>query len=131
MGMSTRKSSYTTPKPCQHLVDHKLKYGLRNYSLVQDLFNFTTCGRTMMDKSKLEVPKCKVWSGCHGRFFMRLICSSMSCCVDPESNHALLHSESNGGHEIAVDMERAELYFFCAVIRCMIQNLIRLWCVNK
>lgn len=111
MGMSARNSSYTTPKPCQHLVDYKLKYGSRNY-LVQDLFKFTTCGRTMMDKSKSELPKCKVCSGCHGRFFMCLICSSMTCCVDPESNHALLHSKSNGGHEIAVDMERAELYCF-------------------
>ncbi|CAI9755595.1 unnamed protein product [Fraxinus pennsylvanica] len=34
----------------------------------------------------------------------------MSCCTSPESNHALLHSQSCGGHEIAVDMERAELY---------------------
>lgn len=39
-----------------------------------------------------------------------LICSSVTCCINPESNHALLHSESVGGHEIGVDIERAELY---------------------
>ncbi|KAL0407871.1 UNVERIFIED_CONTAM: Ubiquitin C-terminal hydrolase 22 [Sesamum radiatum] len=56
------------------------------------------------------MPRCSFCSGYHGRFFMCLICSSVTCCTTPESNHALLHSESFGGHEICVDMERAELY---------------------
>lgn len=37
----------------------------------------------------------------------------MTCCISLESNHALLHSESCEGHEIGVDLERAELY--CSV----------------
>lgn len=41
---------------------------------------------------------------------MCLICSSVSCCLTPESNHAVLHSQSFRGHEIAVDLEMAELY---------------------
>lgn len=42
---------------------------------------------------------------------MCLICSSVTRCINPESNQTLLfHTESVCGHEIAVDMERAELY---------------------
>lgn len=111
--MSPRNSSYTTPRPCKHLVDYKLKHGLKGYNLIRDLLKCSPYGRTMIDKSKSEVPRCSFCSGYHGRFFMCLICSSVTCCITPESNHTLLHSESFGGHEIAVDMERAELY--CSV----------------
>ncbi|KAL2236130.1 UNVERIFIED_CONTAM: hypothetical protein Sindi_1345200 [Sesamum indicum] len=108
--MFARNCPYTTPKPCKHLVDFKLKHGLKGYNLIQDLLKFSPYGRTMIDKSKSEMPRCSFCSGYHGRFFMCLICSSVTCCTTPESNHALLHSESYGGHEICVDMERAELY---------------------
>lgn len=36
---------------------------------------------------------------------MCLICSSISC-----SSHALLHAQSETGHDVAVDIERSELY---------------------
>ncbi|KAH6792284.1 ubiquitin-specific protease 22 [Perilla frutescens var. hirtella] len=112
--MSSRNSSLTIPRPCKHLVDYKMKHGLKGYTSIQDLLKFNPYGRTMIDKSaETEVPRCSFCSGCYGRLFMCLICSSVTCCINPESNHALLHSESVGGHEIAVDMERAELY--CSV----------------
>lgn len=63
--------------------------------------------------SKSEVPRCSICSGYEGRFYMCLICSSVLCCLSPESNHVLLHSQCKAGHEISVDMERAELY--CSV----------------
>ncbi|KAK6116890.1 hypothetical protein DH2020_049381 [Rehmannia glutinosa] len=56
------------------------------------------------------MPRCSFCSGHHGRLFMCLICSSVNCCTNPESNHALLHTKSFVSHEIAIDMERAELY---------------------
>ncbi|KAI3812661.1 hypothetical protein L1987_17373 [Smallanthus sonchifolius] len=36
----------------------------------------------------------------------------MSCSLSSESNHALLHTKTQIGHEIAVDIERSELYCF-------------------
>ncbi|KAD3641552.1 hypothetical protein E3N88_30776 [Mikania micrantha] len=36
----------------------------------------------------------------------------MSCCLSSESNHALLHTQTQIGHEIAVDVQRSELYCF-------------------
>lgn len=66
-----------------------------------------------MPMSKSEVPRCSICSGYEGRFYMCLICSSVLCCLSPESNHVLLHSQCKAGHEISVDMEMAELY--CSV----------------
>lgn len=109
--MSAR--NHIIPKPCKHLVEYKLRNGLKGYNLIRDLLKCSPDGRAMIDKSKSELPRCSFCSGHHGRFFMCLICSSVSCCVNPESNHGLLHSESFIGHEISVDMERAEL--FCCV----------------
>ncbi|KAL7001793.1 Ubiquitin C-terminal hydrolase 22 [Sarracenia purpurea var. burkii] len=59
------------------------------------------------------MPICSFCSGCQGRLYICLICSSVSCYASPDSNHALFHAQSQGGHEISVDMERAEL--FCCV----------------
>ncbi|KAG8381941.1 hypothetical protein BUALT_Bualt05G0025000 [Buddleja alternifolia] len=101
----------TIPNPCKHLVDYKLKNGLKGYDLIQDLLKCSPHGRTMIiNKSKSEMPRCSFCTGYHGRLFMCLICSSVTCSLDSESNHTLLHSESFIGHEICVDMERAELY---------------------
>ncbi|KAI3713647.1 hypothetical protein L1987_72230 [Smallanthus sonchifolius] len=36
----------------------------------------------------------------------------MSCSLSSESNHALLHTKTQIGHEIAVDIQRSELYCF-------------------
>ncbi|XP_059658276.1 ubiquitin C-terminal hydrolase 22 [Cornus florida] len=109
-------SSYITPKPCKHLVDLKLKHGLSGYNLIQKWLKTAPNGRTTIDKTKSEIPRCSLCSGYQGRLYMCLICSSVSCCSSPppdsdsDSNHAHLHTQSHNGHEIAVDMERAELY---------------------
>uniref|UniRef100_A0A5B7CAR0 ubiquitinyl hydrolase 1 n=1 Tax=Davidia involucrata TaxID=16924 RepID=A0A5B7CAR0_DAVIN len=108
--MSPRNSSYTTPEPCKHLVDYKLKHGPNGYSLIQKCLKTTPHGRTMIDKCKSEIPRCNFCSGYQGRLYICLICSSVSCCSSPDSNHALLHTQSQNDHEIAVDIERAELY---------------------
>ncbi|XP_047980267.1 ubiquitin C-terminal hydrolase 22 isoform X1 [Salvia hispanica] len=106
--MSSRNSLFTIPRPCEHLVDYKMKHGLKGYNSIQDLLKFSPCGRITIDKSQT---RCSSFSG--GRLFMCLICSSVTCCQNHESNHALLRSKSVCGHEIGVDMERAELY--CSV----------------
>lgn len=111
--MYSSNDLYTNPKPCKHLAEYKVKNGVCGYNLIQDCFRTTPYGRTTLEMSKLEIPRCSVCSGSQGRFYMCLICSSVFCCLSPESNHALLHIQSQDGHEILVDMERAELY--CSV----------------
>ncbi|GAA0144823.1 cysteine protease [Lithospermum erythrorhizon] len=103
------------PEPCKHLANYKVKYGLSGFNMIQKYVKTTPYGKTMIDKSKFEneisLVCCSVCKVSEGRFLICLLCSSVCCCdVSGESNHALLHSKSESGHEIVVDMERAELY---------------------
>ncbi|KAJ4950701.1 hypothetical protein NE237_027533 [Protea cynaroides] len=111
--MSGRNPTYTNPEPCKHLADYKLKYGFSGYNSLQKSLNTNPNGRTAMNRSQSNIPRCSFCSAHQGRLYFCLICSSVSCCLVPDSNHALLHSQTEIGHEIAVDMERAEL--FCCV----------------
>ncbi|KAL6012208.1 Ubiquitin C-terminal hydrolase 22 [Asimina triloba] len=106
-------SSYANPKPCPHLADYRQKHGLKGYNSLQKSLKATPNGRTAIYREKSQIPKCSFCSGNQGRLYFCLICSSVSCCAPPASNHALLHSQLEAGHDISVDMERAEL-FCCA-----------------
>lgn len=108
--MSKQNPSYTNPKPCKHLADYKLKHGLNGFKTLQNCLKTTPYGRTSVSKHKSETPRCSLCFGYQGRLYFCLICSSITC-----SSHANEHSQSHHGHEIAVDVERAELY--CCVCR--------------
>ncbi|RWR84367.1 ubiquitin carboxyl-terminal hydrolase 22-like protein [Cinnamomum micranthum f. kanehirae] len=111
--MSGRNPTFSNPKPCSHLADYRKKHGLKGYNSLQKSLKITPHGRTAIGRDRTQIPRCSFCSGNQGRFYFCLICSSVSCCLAPKSNHAVLHSQSENGHEIAVDMERAEL-FCCA-----------------
>ncbi|XP_010670832.2 ubiquitin C-terminal hydrolase 22 [Beta vulgaris subsp. vulgaris] len=108
--MYTKNPSFSIPKPCKHLSNFKLKNGLNCYSHLQNFLKTTPNDKLSLTHCKNEVPRCEFCSGYNGRFYFCLICSEISCCLTPDSNHAHLHSDSNKGHEIAVDLDRAELY---------------------
>ncbi|KAL8201113.1 hypothetical protein R6Q57_012452 [Mikania cordata] len=100
------------PNLCNHLSDYKLRYGLKGFNLIQKWIKLSPCKKTLMAKSKSEIPRCNYCCGYEGRLYICLICSSMSCCLSSESNHALLHTQTQIGHEIAVDVQLSELYCF-------------------
>ncbi|KAI3679973.1 hypothetical protein L2E82_50709 [Cichorium intybus] len=102
----------TTLNPCKHLSDYKLRYGHKGFNSVQKWVKASPYGKTLMEKSKSEIPRCSFCCGYEGRLYICLICSSMSCSLSPESNHALSHTQNQIGHEIAVDIQRSELYCF-------------------
>lgn len=108
--MSATNTRYTNPTSCKHLVDYKQKHGLNSYNHLQKCLETTPCGRTSVNRDQKEIPRCSFCSGYEGRLYMCLICPSISCYSSPDSNHAYLHSQSESGHEIAIDMKRAELY---------------------
>ncbi|KAL4181936.1 hypothetical protein AMTRI_Chr12g239890 [Amborella trichopoda] len=111
--MSTKTQRYTTPQPCPHLSDYRAKHGLKGYRVLQKCLKFGPLGKTSIKREQNQIPKCSFCLKSHGRLFVCLICANVSCCGSPNSNHAHLHSRSEVGHEIAVDIERAEL--FCCV----------------
>ncbi|KAL5699062.1 ubiquitinyl hydrolase 1 [Ranunculus cassubicifolius] len=109
--MSSKNPTYTNPIPCSHLVDYKQKHGLDGYNCLQNRLKTTPNGRTTMNRDNTMIPRCSICSGCQGRLYFCLICSSISCCVSSDLlNHALMHSQNHIGHQIAVDMDRAELF---------------------
>ncbi|XP_058222259.1 ubiquitin C-terminal hydrolase 22 [Rhododendron vialii] len=111
--MSSRNPSYTNPKPCKHLSDYKRKHGLNGYNLIQNHIKTSPHGKTTIDTCESKAPTCSFCSGYQGRLYICLICSSVSCFLSPDSNPcALFHARSHVGHEISVDIERAELYCF-------------------
>ncbi|KAG6739197.1 hypothetical protein POTOM_056786 [Populus tomentosa] len=104
--MATRNSVFANPKPCEHLADYKLRHGLSGYKSIQKWLKASPYGKTSIKMCETNMPTCRFCSGFHqGRLFLCLICSSMSC-----SDHTPLHTQSENGHDIAVDIERSELY---------------------
>ncbi|KAJ8751691.1 hypothetical protein K2173_025855 [Erythroxylum novogranatense] len=104
--MATRTAAfYTNPLPCKHLEDYKLKHGLNGYRSLQKFLRATLNGRTSVKMSEYLIARCISCNGSQGRIFLCLVCSSFSC-----STHILLHARSKISHDIAVDIERSELY---------------------
>lgn len=110
--MSQRDLLYVTPKPCRHLVEHKIKNGINGYNVIQSFIKSDFYSGKVIENSRSKIPRCSFCSGSKGRLYICLICFEVSCSLSVELDHALLHTQSQNGHEIAVDVERAELYCF-------------------
>lgn len=93
------------PKPCEHLLDYKLKQGINGYKSLQKFLRTTPNGRSSLEKPDTKVPTCDSCNGYRGRFYFCLVCSSILC-----SDHVVVHNRSCKGHDVAVDVQRAELY---------------------
>ncbi|CAL9210800.1 unnamed protein product [Musa hybrid cultivar] len=96
------------PLPCSHLKEYRKHHGLQGYRSLQTHFRTAPSGRTAVGKFQSLIPRCSLCSLRRCRLYLCLICSSISC-----SDHAAAHSQANPGHEIAVDVDRAEV--FCCV----------------
>ncbi|PPR92275.1 hypothetical protein GOBAR_AA28396 [Gossypium barbadense] len=103
--MCLRSSSYTSPNPCKHLADYKLRHAFNGYDSLQNCLKTTPIGRTRVDNHNTKIPRCNFCNGYQGRLYICLMCSSISC-----STHILLHTQSKSGHDVAIDIERSELY---------------------
>ncbi|GLU01229.1 hypothetical protein SLE2022_185420 [Rubroshorea leprosula] len=101
--MRARTSLYSNPKPCKHLSNYKLRYGTAAFENLHEFIKAGLSGRARIEG--IEVPRCSSCNGYRGRLYMCLICSVVSCL-----NHVGLHTQSGDRHDIAVDVERAELY---------------------
>ncbi|KAE8710503.1 Ubiquitin carboxyl-terminal hydrolase 22 [Hibiscus syriacus] len=103
--MCVRSSLYTNRKPCKHLADYKLRHALHGYDSLRSCLKTTPNGLNRVVNHNTKVPICFFCNGYRGGMYICLICSSISC-----SDHILLHTQSEKGHEVAIDIERSELY---------------------
>nr|VDC84959.1 unnamed protein product [Brassica rapa] len=93
------------PDPCNHLSDYKLRHGTDGYKSLQNMFTPLNDGRIKI-KLPETPPRCTHCSvPHHHKLYICLICRTLSC-----SSHLLSHARSNQGHDLAIDVERSELY---------------------
>ncbi|KAG6475982.1 ubiquitin C-terminal hydrolase 22-like [Zingiber officinale] len=104
-------SALRLPPPCPHLAAYRSGCGgsgLR--SLHRCLRRRPPLGRPEVRRDPGEVPRCGACQGGGARLYACLACAAVSC-----SRHAPDHAAMRPGHEIGVDVDRAEL--FCAACR--------------
>lgn len=108
------------PQPCPHLADFRARNGTKPFRAIQDCLHIKPPGgRAAIRRDPSEVPRCVVCgdSSCP-RLYACMACAAVSCHVPPHSSHVAIHATKTSSacsHEIAVDVDRAEL--FCCACR--------------
>lgn len=110
---------------CEHLVEYRERAGAGCFRALQRCVRAEPSGRACIERADREVPQCGSCCGGRGaaatrggRLYACLSCGSLGCWgtqqQQPECvvvhHHARTHAESNPGHGIAVDIDRAELF---------------------
>ncbi|KAJ4952029.1 hypothetical protein NE237_028861 [Protea cynaroides] len=105
------------PQPCPHLADFRSRNGQKPFRALQECLRVKPLGRAAIRRDPDEVPRCSTCGHyAPSRLYACVACAAVYCHSLPESSHAAFHAESMPtGHEIAVDVDRAEL--FCCVCR--------------
>ncbi|KAF4347869.1 hypothetical protein G4B88_009950 [Cannabis sativa] len=106
------------PQPCTHLAEFRSTNESRPFRAFQDCLRVKPPGgRAAIRREPNEVPHCGACGdAARARLYACVSCASVSCYAPSGPLHAVLHAESMPpGHEIAVDVDRAEL--FCCACR--------------
>ncbi|XP_022999050.1 ubiquitin carboxyl-terminal hydrolase 22-like [Cucurbita maxima] len=111
-------NSQIFPTSCPHLADFRSRNGSKSFRLLQDCLRVKPPGgRAAIRRDPNEVPRCgSCGDSARPRLYACVTCAAVSCHAPPSHSHAAAHAESMPpGHEIAVDVDRAEL--FCCACR--------------
>ncbi|KAF5181574.1 Ubiquitin carboxyl-terminal hydrolase [Thalictrum thalictroides] len=102
------------PEACSHLIDFRSKHGSQPFRVLQKCLRVKPLGRAEIRRDPLEVPRCASCGiSARSRLYACVTCAAVFC-HSVESSHASAHAQlMSPGHEIAVDVDRAEL-FCCA-----------------
>ncbi|XP_059635179.1 ubiquitin C-terminal hydrolase 22-like [Cornus florida] len=104
-----QRNGVILPQPCQHLSDFRSRLGTKPFRALQECLRVRPLGRAAIRREANEVPRCGACGeAAKPRLYACVACAAVSC-----HSHAAAHAEP--GHEIAVDVDRAEL--FCCVCR--------------
>ncbi|KAM7267330.1 hypothetical protein ACFE04_009496 [Oxalis oulophora] len=109
---------------CPHLADFRARHGTTHpFRLLQDCLRIKPpCGRAEIRRDPAEIPCCiTCGETSRSRLYACVACAAVSCHAPPHESHAAAHSQLMApGHEIAVDVDRAEL--FCCACRDQIYD---------
>lgn len=106
------------PQPCPHLAEFRSINGSKPFRALQDCLRVKPPGgRAAIRRDPHELPRCGACGDfAHSRLYACMTCATVSCHASTGSSHAAAHADSVPiGHEIAVDVDRAEL--FCCACR--------------
>ncbi|RVX05145.1 Ubiquitin carboxyl-terminal hydrolase 22 [Vitis vinifera] len=107
------------PQPCPHLAEYRTRNGSKPFRALQECLRVKPLGRAAIRRDPSEVPRCGACGeAARSRLYACVTCAAVSChsSDSPSPSHAAAHAVSMPpGHEIAVDVDRAEL--FCCACR--------------
>ncbi|XP_031250506.1 ubiquitin C-terminal hydrolase 22-like [Pistacia vera] len=108
------------PQPCPHLADFRTRNDSKPFRALQACLHIKPPGgRAAIRRDPYEVPRCGACGDASKpRLYACMTCACICCHAPPHSSHAAAHAASRcipPGHEIAVDVDRAEL--FCCACR--------------
>uniref|UniRef100_A0A2P2IS49 ubiquitinyl hydrolase 1 n=1 Tax=Rhizophora mucronata TaxID=61149 RepID=A0A2P2IS49_RHIMU len=113
-----RINGQTSPPPCPHLAEFHARNGSKPFRVLQDCLRVKPPGgRAAIRRDPSEVPRCGACGqSSRPRLYACVACATIYCHASPGPSHAAAHATSMPpGHEIAVDVDRAEL--FCCACR--------------
>ncbi|KAE8669050.1 Ubiquitin carboxyl-terminal hydrolase isoform 2 [Hibiscus syriacus] len=115
--MSSKINGHVSPQPCPHLLDFRSRNGYKPFRALQDCIRVKPPGgRASIRREPSEVPRCDTCEvSSRPRLYACVYCAAVFCHAPPIHSHASDHALSFPGHEIAVDVDRAEL--FCCACR--------------
>ncbi|KAG8485808.1 hypothetical protein CXB51_019156 [Gossypium anomalum] len=113
--MSSKINGHVSPQPCPHLLDFRSRNGLKPFRALHDCIRVKPPGgRAAIRREPSEVPRCGTCEeSSRSRLYACVACAAVFCHAPLLHSHASDHALSVPGHEIAVDVDRAEL-FCCA-----------------
>lgn len=106
------------PQPCPHLAEFRSINGSKPFRALQECLRVKPPGgRAAIRRDPHELPRCGACGDfAHSRLYACMTCAAVSCHAPTGFSHAAAHADSVPiGHDIAVDVDRAEL--FCCACR--------------
>ncbi|KAL6974088.1 ubiquitinyl hydrolase 1 [Sarracenia purpurea var. burkii] len=108
-----RRNGVVVPEPCPHLAEFRSRHGTKAFRALQECLKVRPPGRAAIRRDPNEVPRCgSCGLSALPRLYACVVCAAVSCYAHAPSHAA---AGGGGGHEIAVDVDRAEL--FCCLCR--------------
>ncbi|TYJ22060.1 hypothetical protein E1A91_A08G103300v1 [Gossypium mustelinum] len=113
--MSSKINGHVSPQPCPHLLDFRSRNGPKPFRALHDCIRVKPPGGcAAIRREPSEVPRCGTCEeSSRSRLYACVACAAVFCHAPLLHSHASDHALSIPGHEIAVDVDRAEL-FCCA-----------------
>ncbi|MBA0852877.1 hypothetical protein Goshw_010808 [Gossypium schwendimanii] len=113
--MSSKINGHVSPQPCPHLLVFRSRNGPKPFRALQDCIRVKPPGgRAAIRREPSEVPRCGTCEeSSRSRLYACVACAAVFCHAPLLHSHASDHALSIPGHEIGVDVDRAEL-FCCA-----------------